>query len=62
MSLEEARQLSNLLIVDIADPRARRILDLERGKFPDPVLDVVFYKEKVERQRKGPFGWFGLKR
>jgi len=67
MSLDEARQLSNLLIVDIADPKARRILDLERGKFPNPVLDVVFYKEKVEqkkveRQRKGPFGLLGLKK
>ncbi len=65
MSLDEARQLSNLLILN--EPDRRRILDLEKGKFPDPVLDVVFYekkveKKKVEKQRKGPFGWFERKK
>ena len=41
MSLDEARALCNVLILSVSDKR--RIFDLERGDFPDPGLDKVFY-------------------
>jgi len=59
MSLDEARQLCNLLIWNTPD--ARKIFDLEEGRFPEPKRDSVFYK-KMEQQHKGLFGVFGRRK
>ena len=55
MSLDEARGLCNLLVLSVSDKR--RIFDLERGDFPDPTLDKVFYNGN-KRKSRGIFSIF----
>lgn len=51
MTLDEARQLCNLLIWNMSD--RRKILDLELGIFPDPARDVIFYRGNRRSQSTG---------